>query len=448
MKMTIRTRFALLASSLVLVVVAAIGFGAYVVAGQQLRNQVDTTLNARATLIARSLERNGRPDFQEGNRVPRPLLDTFLQTEFDAVTQYIGADGEIVASAGNVDIPITSTDVVLSNRASGYRRTTVTVDGHPYRVLTVALRDGSLIKVAKNIQEIESARNGMRLWFLGIGTIGFVLAGGLGWLLARRTSKPIEDLAATAEKIAATQDLDQEIAIDGDAEVQQLSRSFNTMLSALRLSTSRQRQLVQDASHELRTPLTSLRANTELLERSSLSDSDRAAILADMRAEVDELSDLSSELSALATDHRASEAIESVNLHEVAEEIAHRARRRTSGHISVTGDDTAVVSVRPLQFERALSNLVDNAIKFSPVDSAIDIVVGPRTVHVRDHGPGISDTDKPLVFDRFYRATSTRSMPGSGLGLAIVRQFADDNAAQTFVEDAPGGGAIVGLRFS
>lgn len=448
MKMTIRTRFAVLAGSLVLIVVAAIGLGAYVVAGQQLRNQVDGTLNARATLIARSLERNGRPDFSNDDRVPRRVIDTFLQTEFDAVTQYIDSEGVIVASAGSVNIPISSSDAILSNRARGYRRSTVTVEGHPYRVLTVALRDGSLIKVAKNIQEIESARSGMRQWFLGIGIVGFILAGGLGWLLARRTSKPIEDLAATAEKIAATQDLDQEIAIDGDAEVQQLSRSFNTMLSALRLSTLRQRQLVQDASHELRTPLTSLRANTELLQRPELSDADRAAILADMRAEVDELSELSSELSSLATDHRTTESIAAVNLREVADEIAQRARRRTNGQISVTGDEIAMVNVRPLQFERALSNLVDNAVKFSPADSSIEISVDQKRIHVRDSGPGISDADKPLVFDRFYRATATRSMPGSGLGLAIVRQFADDNSAQTFVADAPGGGAIVGLTFS
>lgn len=445
--MTIRTRFALLASSLVLLVVAAVGIGAYVVAGQQLRNQVDNSLTARAALIVRALERDGRPNLDDGDRIPRPIINTFLQTEFDAVTQYIDSTGHILASAGPVDLPITSADIKLSNRSRGYTRGTETVKGDPYRVLTVSLGDGSLIKVAKNIHEIENARNGMRLWFLFIGALGFLLAGGLGWLLASRASRPIQDLAHTAEDIAATQDLGHEIPVEGDAEVQQLSRSFNTMLAALRASTNRQRQLVQDASHELRTPLTSLRANTELLERSSLNDADRAAILADMRAEVDELSELSSELSALATDHRTAEEVASLNMFEVAEEVAQRARRRTNGAITVTGDSSAVVVARPQQFERALSNLVDNAIKFGPLDSPIDVVVSHKDIRVRDTGPGISDADKPNVFDRFYRATATRSMPGSGLGLAIVRQFADDNGATTFVDDAPGGGAIVGIRF-
>lgn len=445
--MTLRTRFALLAGSLVLLVVAAVGVGAYVVAGQQLRNQVDNSLNARATQIAQALEHDGRPDFGNDNRIPRPVIETFLQTEYDAVTQYISADGVIAARAGSVDLPITSADVALSNRAAGFKRSNITVDHHPFRVLTVALRDGSLIKVAKNIEEIETARSGMRLWFLCIGALGFLVAGGLGWLLARRASNPIAVLADTAEKIAVTQNLDHEIPLEGDAEVQQLSRSFNTMLAALRVSTARQRQLVQDASHELRTPLTSLRANTELLERSTLSDTDRSAILADMRAEVDELSSLSAELSSLATDHRATEEARSVRLFELAEDVAQRARRRTNGTITVAGHHDATVTARPMQLERALSNLVDNAVKFGPVDSPIEIVVASNRIHVRDHGPGIADADKPLVFDRFYRSTATRSMPGSGLGLAIVRQFADDNGASTFVEDAPGGGAVVGLQF-
>jgi two-component system sensor histidine kinase MprB len=91
--------------------------------------------------------------------------------------------------------------------------------------------------------------------------------------------------------------------------------------------------------------------------------------------------------------------------------------------------------------------LVDNAIKFSESSSSVEIHVGAKRVEVRDHGLGISDTDKPLVFDRFYRATATRSMPGSGLGLAIVSQFADDNDANTYVLDNVGGGTIVGIQF-
>jgi two-component system sensor histidine kinase MprB len=219
------------------------------------------------------------------------------------------------------------------------------------------------------------------------------------------------------------------------------------MLEALRGSVARQRQLVQDASHELRTPLTSLRANTELLERGQLSDADRSSILADMRAEVDELADLSAELSALAIDNRTTEEPVSIDLSDIAQEIAVRASRRSGSPVTVHATPGTTVIARPNQLERALSNLVDNAIKFTNDSSEIEIHVGSFRVEVRDKGPGIADVDKPLVFDRFYRATATRSMPGSGLGLSIVSQFATDHNASAYVLDNAGGGAIVGLQF-
>ena len=219
------------------------------------------------------------------------------------------------------------------------------------------------------------------------------------------------------------------------------------MLGALRDSSDRQRRLIQDASHELRTPLTSLRANAELLERAALSDADRASVLADIKAEVDELVDLSAELNSLATDHRATENVERVDLAELANDIAVRASRRTSSSVTVHVTDNSVITARPHQLERAISNLVDNAIKFSNGESPVEIHVGALRVEVRDKGPGISNEDKPLIFDRFYRATATRSMPGSGLGLAIVAQCAHDHGANVYVLDNAGGGAIVGMQF-
>jgi two-component system sensor histidine kinase MprB len=91
--------------------------------------------------------------------------------------------------------------------------------------------------------------------------------------------------------------------------------------------------------------------------------------------------------------------------------------------------------------------LLDNAIKFSNGETPIEIHVGALRVEVRDQGPGIGNEDKPLIFDRFYRATATRSMPGSGLGLAIVAQCAHDHGANVYVLDNAGGGAIVGMQF-
>jgi len=241
--------------------------------------------------------------------------------------------------------------------------------------------------------------------------------------------------------------LSTKLDIHGDHEIEQLANSFNAMLAALQYSSEQQKQLVQDASHELRTPLTSLRANAELLQRDSLDEATKQAVLRDIAAEIDELTELSSELTALASDQRLVEEPQIVNLREACDDVAARASRRTGRMVSVTSTNPSSALVRPSQFDRAVGNLVDNALKFCPTPDKVEInIVGSR-VEVIDHGQGIADADKPLVFDRFYRATATRALPGSGLGLAIVKQFADDHNAVVAITDTPGGGATVAVSF-
>jgi len=315
-------------------------------------------------------------------------------------------------------------------------------------MLTIPLVNGGALQLAKDISEIEHAQQRIRMRLIATGLLGIFVAAIAGWWVARRTAKPIQQLADAAEHIALTQQLDTTLDIHGDREIKQLADSFNTMLSALRLSSDQQKQLVQDASHELRTPLTSLRANTELLERDTLDTPTRDAILRDIRAEVDELTSLSSELSALASDQRLVEEPTVVDLGEVAAEVALRASRRTGRAVTVVANNPQTVTVRLGQLERALNNLVDNALKFCPVALPVEIIVDGKRIDVVDHGPGISDTDKPLVFDRFYRAAATRALPGSGLGLAIVKQFANDHDANVSVSDTQGGGATVTIEFA
>ena len=443
--MNLRTRFVLVSASLMFVLATGMSIGAYRIASNQLQSQVESSLDQRASRILQIMGRRGfnwNDAFGQG-----PVNQAIMQTEVDAITQIVLPNGQVLGRREYPRLPIDKGDRSLSVDGKRIHRSSTIIDRHEFRTLTVVADDGSLIQVAKDTQIILNAQNGMRTWFPIYAAIAVVISALFGWLFARRISKPIEDLALTAESIAATQDLDRTIIVSGRDEVAQLATSFNTMLEALRGSVARQRQLVQDASHELRTPLTSLRANTELLERGTLSDADRTSILADMRAEVDELADLSAELSALAIDNRTTEEPESIDLSDVAHEVAARASRRSGAPVTVHSTTGTTVFARPNQLERALSNLVDNAIKFTNDSSEIEIHVGSFRVEVRDKGMGISDADKPLVFDRFYRATATRSMPGSGLGLSIVTQFASDHNASAYVLDNAGGGAIVGLQF-
>ena len=444
--MNLRTRFALIAGVLVFILATVMSVGAYRIASSQLENQVQTSLEQRITRILNIM---ARPNFSWRDSFgPGPVNQAIMQTEVDAITQVVLPNGQVLGRREYPQLPIENADKALSFDGQRVHKSSTIIDGHTFRTMTVLANDGSLIQVAKDTQILIDARNGMRTWFPLFAALAVMVSAVIGWLFAGRVSKPIENLALTADDIAQTQDLERRITVSGKDEVARLSTSFNTMLTALSKSMNRQRQLVQDASHELRTPLTSLRANSELLERASVSDADRGAILADMRAEIDELTALSTELSALAIDQKAAESSIDTDLAVIADEIATRAARRGGTAVSVHVTDDVIVQARPHQLERAISNLVDNAIKFSGGTSEVEIHVGAKRVEVRDHGPGISDGDKPHVFDRFYRATATRSMPGSGLGLSIVSQFAEDHNASAYVLDNVGGGAIVGIQFT
>ena len=444
--MSIRTRLMVMTSAIVLVVVGVLSIGIYSTFSRQLVRQVDKSLDDRVIMIADSLRRESiRPNI---GRQRNPLNEALLPTRFDTVTQVVDTAGNVVLAIGEVELPITNKTLQIANDPSGrVFRTTVTIGRDKYRMLTVPLTGGGALQLAKDINDLQRAQNAVRGWQFALGPLGIVFAGLAGWWVARRTTKPIQQLAGAAEEIAHTRDLSTTLDIHGDREIEQLASSFNSMLSALQTSSDQQRRLVQDASHELRTPLTSLRANTELLQRDNLDETTKRAVLRDIAAEIDELTDLSSELTALASDQRLVEEPQKVNLREACDDIATRASRRTGRTVSVSSTNPASVQVRPSQFDRAVGNLVDNALKFCPTPDNVEInIVGSR-VEVIDHGQGIADADKPLVFDRFYRATATRALPGSGLGLAIVKQFADDHNAVITITDTPGGGATVALSF-
>ena len=285
--MSLRTRFAIVTAALVMVFTMSMSFGAYRIATGQLEKQVDTSLNQRASRIIAIVD---DPRFDWNQAFGRgPANQAIMQTEVDAITQVRLPGGQMLKRPEYPELPLQDQDKKLTPTGNRIHRSGLVIDGHRFRTLTVALSDGSLLQLAKDTQVVVEARTGMRRWFPLLAALQVVIAAFVGWLFARRITRPIENLASAAESIAMTQDLTHDIPAGGAGEVGTLVNSFNSMLTALRNSLSRQRQLVQDASHELRTPLTSLRANTELLERANLSEDDRNAILADIRAEIDEL---------------------------------------------------------------------------------------------------------------------------------------------------------------
>ncbi len=279
--------------------------------------------------------------------------------------------------------------------------------------------------------------------FIAVALGGLALSGGLGWLVAWTGLRPVGKFKDAAQRVATTRDLTTRIDVSGEDELSSLARSFNTMLDALERSAKAQKRLVADASHELRTPLTAVRTNVELLIRGGLPPDDREEVSKAVIVGLEELTALVSDVVELARDEEPAVLVEDVRL----DELVVREVSRASGHWPST---SYTVSVEPAvvrgvsnRLSRAVANLLDNAAKYSPAGSRVEVELLAGVLTVRDHGPGIAAEDLPHVFDRFYRAPGARAMPGSGLGLAIVRQVVDSHGGSVSAAAAPGGGTLV-----
>jgi two-component system sensor histidine kinase MprB len=208
---------------------------------------------------------------------------------------------------------------------------------------------------------------------------------------------------------------------------------------------------VADASHELRTPLTSLRTNIELLSQADdaaagLPPEARAELLSDVRAQIEELTTLVGDLVELARDEPMPLVLSTVELHEVLDHAVARVRRRAPSLTFRIDAEPWYVEGDTSALERALTNLLDNAAKWSPPSGTVSVSLHGGVTTVDDEGSGISEDDLPHIFDRFYRSSESRAMPGSGLGLSIVAQVAERHAGSVEADRSPTGGTRMTLR--
>ncbi|MET9097480.1 HAMP domain-containing histidine kinase [Streptomyces sp. CAI-85] len=370
--------------------------------------------------------------------------------------QVLGADGSVV-DGGNPGLPVVAADRRIAAAATAGEMAVhkdVDVGSDVYRVATVALGGGrGAVQVAQEFSDTEDLLRALQQRTLVLMAAVVTAAGLFGWWLARRITHRLVILTAAAEDVARTRRLGVQVPVTGQDEVGRLGRAFDRMLGRLAQSEEDQRRLVQDAGHELRTPLTSLRTNISLLRRiDELPPDTRDELVADLTQEARELTDLVNELVDLAAGQSDTEPPRTLDLADLAEEVAAAVRRRTGRKIVVRASGDTTTDGRPQMLQRALSNLVENATKFDregrePVEIAVKGPARPGVVRVEvlDRGPGIAETDLTRVFDRFYRAADARSLPGSGLGLSIVREVALSHGGAPFAVRREGGGTVIGF---
>ncbi|MBS2936140.1 HAMP domain-containing histidine kinase [Nocardioides sp. J2M5] len=418
--------------------IAAMALTAFMVMRQQLMSSLDQSLldrahKATANTTLSLLTVKGFPPWMLGAADVRVI--------------FITADGVAGADIPHFTLGQPEYDVMTGQRSSAVR-TLVTEEGERYRVATVQAGRGEALILAQplaaNDRTLEKL-SGVLFVFGALGVLAALLA---GWLVARNGLRPVRRLTSVVERIAVTEDL-RPLRVEGDDEVARLATAFNQMLLALAASRDRQRRLVADASHELRTPLTSLRTNLDLLRQAegntALPAQARLELLDDVRGQIEELSALVGDLVELARDEPMTRTVAEVDLAAVVERAVTRVRRRAQGIAfdvelapwRVVGDASSL--------ERAVTNLLDNAAKWSPTEGTVTVRLGDGVLTVDDQGQGVAEADRPHVFERFYRAEESRAMPGSGLGLAIVRQVVDRHGGRVDVTGAPGGGARFAL---
>ncbi len=410
--MSLRTRVAIAVGAVVFGALTVVAAVVYLAVGANLRGQDDESL-VQVAKMAPTIAGKLKQARTLGQLVP--FGDTQLQILPDAAagptTGFVNITDHDIQVADGSDKPY------FQDEAYGsvvYRIYTMQFPGNP----------GALVRVAQPVSDAAPTQTVLGWLLAALVPAGAVGSAVLARLAARRVLRPVGRLTETVERIRATGDLSAPIETPGRDEISRLGQSFAAMTAALDESVGAQRRLVADASHELRTPLTSLITNLELLAERP-EDPSSPALVAAALAEAGELRVLVNDLVELARDGRASFHIEDVRLDLVAERVTARAAGRSPGLRYELDCRPTLVRGDPDALERAIGNLVDNALKWSPPGGRIRISAVGGTVEVSDDGPGIPEDEMPYVFDRFYRSAKARALPGSGLGLAIVRRIAD-----------------------
>ena len=364
--------------------------------------------------------------------------------------QVVHPDGSASRPAGErAALPVDPQAVEIAKRAHGSFFRTATVNGVHLEILTVADPfDRWAVQVALPLTSVDSVLNGLLLPYALLIAGGVLLAALLGLMISRTALAPIERFLHQTEDVASELEHPRHLEETGASELRRLAASFNQTLDALERSIEAQRNLVADASHELRTPMAALRSNIQIfLESGRLPADERRALQESILAELDELTQVVANVVELARGSGHSAHREQVELDVVVYDAVDRAQRRAPQvEFTVDVEPTLIEGV-PDRIGRAITNLIDNARKWSPPGGAIDVRLRDGVLFVRDHGPGFDDRDLPHVFDRFYRAANARRLPGSGLGLAIVRQTALAHGGEATALNAPDGGAVVQVSF-
>lgn len=437
----LRGRVALAVALVGALATMTVGVLAYQATAARLAQETDESLQQAAGVLLTRPSR-GPSGMLRG---PSVIIPERLAGFDEYAVQLIATNGEVVNASSGIILPVSVEDLAVATDQTGATLSTGRDDtGERWRVLSVGVTGGA-VQIGRSLTSTDAVLTDLSRRIAVLVVVVTLAGAALGWLLAYGVTQRIRRLTTAAAHVGSSGDLRVPVPTEGSDEAGQLGRAFDRMLANLDDSRQRQQQLVEDAGHELRTPLTSLRTNLDVLRRhGDLDAAVRAQILDDLDRDTTELAMLVEEVVAVASDRYDDGPTELVALGPLVERTSHRVARRTGREVRVSVDDSRVLA-RHAALERAITNLVDNAAKFSPPGTSIDVTVRDGVTTVADHGPGVPPDELERIFDRFHRTAEARALPGSGLGLSIVAAVAAESGGQATARNRRGGGAEVVL---
>ena len=456
--LSIRARLTIWYAGALLAILAVVSALSYSALRWSLLQQVDASLATVAQIVRETDERGAG-----GSEVERAIRELLGPGFSDQFFQFLDPEGRSRFRSGPPPAAALPLSPEARDNAARGQRTFETLEdprGGPIRLLTVpVLRSGRSVEIIQVSAPLARTREALARYLttlLALVPVAVGLGAAGGAILAGRALRPVREMSGAARQITA-EDLHRRLARRGaDDEIDHLADTLNTMLAGLEAAFAQAKRFSADAAHELRTPLTALKGELEVALRAARSPEEYRRVLHSGLEDVEHLIRLVEDLLLFS---RSAAALgpppARVELEPlVLEALEAGARSAQGAGVTVRADalEPAAVLGDAGALRRALGNLVDNAIKYTPAGGKVELSLvaaeGQARIVVRDTGIGIDPADAARIFDPFVRldAARTRDAGGAGLGLALVRAIVDAHGGAIAVESTPGAGSRFTIR--
>lgn len=455
MHLGIRAKLTLLYTSILGIGLVLFGWFLYFSLSKTLLYAVDGRIRAVAEIMIRTPIRSSKTfdlphDFDL-------IFDRFFGIRTSGkFIQIIDPSGKVRWRSSSLkDLSIPFSRKAFMNALEG-KVTYETIDhvgSYPMRVMTYPVIEGGrvlyFLQIGSSLEDVRDAlRNLFYILYLTI-PVATLLAGIIGWLMATKALRPVDEITRTARRITAEK-LNERIRIGRQDEIGRLAETFNEMIARLEASFNRIKQFTADASHELRTPLTILKGETEIALRTEDTIQGLKKTLVSNLEEIDRLSKIVNDLLFLSRMDSGREEfhLQDVSLDMIVQEKYEQMKAlamKKGIEMHIGKKEGVHVKGDPVKLRQLLLNLLDNAIKYTPpggkVWLSLNRVDGFARITVSDTGIGIPEEDLPHIFERFYRADKARRDGGSGLGLSICKLIVEAHKGRIDVKSTPGKGS-------